>query len=99
MMIGRNRSRTARMVASTSSMPCSRLSLAKEMIRIAFLLVRPMVVSIATWKYTSRSSPRRVAASAIPRMPSGATSSTEVGIDQLSYSAARHRNTISTDSV
>ena len=48
--IGRRRSRTACIVASTSSMPFSRFSLANSTIRIAFLLVRPTVVSIATWK-------------------------------------------------
>ena len=48
--IGRNRSRTALIVASTRSMPRSRFSFANAMIRIAFLLERPTVVSIATWK-------------------------------------------------
>ncbi|MNT22010.1 hypothetical protein D3C71_1082420 [compost metagenome] len=43
--------------------------------------------------------PRKVLASTAPRMPSGATSSTEVGTLQLSYNAARHRNTIISDSV
>ena len=33
-----------------------------------------------------------------PSTPSGTTSSTATGTDQLSYSAARHRNTTSTDS-
>ena len=42
-------------------------------------------------------SPVSHAASSAPRMPSGTTSSTEIGTDQLSYSAARHRNTISSD--
>lgn len=37
--------------------------------------------------------PRIVAASNAPITPSGNTSMTENGTDQLSYSAARHRNT------
>ena len=96
--IGRNRIRTACIVASTSSMPCSRLRLANSMIRIEFLLVRPTVVSIATWKYTSRFMPNKVLARVAPRMPRGATISTAVGMDQLSYNAARHRKTIRSDS-
>ena len=37
--------------------------------------------------------PASVLASSAPRMPSGTTSITENGTDQLSYNAARHRNT------
>ena len=48
--IGRRRSRTACMIASIRPAPFSRFSLANSTIRIAFLLVRPTVVSIATWK-------------------------------------------------
>ena len=33
-----------------------------------------------------------------PSTPSGTTSSTDTGTDQLSYSAARHRNTTRIDS-
>ena len=36
--------------------------------------------------------------STAPSTPSGTTSSTATGIDQLSYSAARHRNTTTIDS-
>ena len=50
MMIGRRRSLTAAIVASISPAPFSRFSLANSTIRIAFLEVRPTVVSIATWK-------------------------------------------------
>ena len=41
----------------------------------------------------SFSSPRRVIASSDPTTPIGTTNITANGIDQLSYSAARHRNT------
>ena len=47
----------------------------------------------------SRSRPLKVLASTAPRIPSGAASSTAVGTLQLSYIAARHRNTIISDSV
>src|SRR5690606_7496989 len=59
MRIGRRRSRTALMVASISPLPSSRYCLANSTIRLAFFEVRPTVVSMATWKYTSRSMPRR----------------------------------------
>ncbi|MNH29773.1 hypothetical protein D3C79_900230 [compost metagenome] len=49
-------------------------------------------------KNTSLGIPRKLTAITAPSTPSGTTSSTEVGIDQLSYSAARHKNTTSNDS-
>ena len=67
------------------------------MIRIAFFADRPIVVSRPTWKYTSSDSPRPLAATSAPSTPSGTISSTAIGIDQLSYSAARHRNTTRSD--
>ena len=72
--------------------------MANSTIRIAFFDDRPMVVSRPTWKYTSFDSPRPLAASSAPSTPSGTTSITANGTDQLSYSAARHRNTTSSDS-
>ena len=45
---------------------------------------QPIVVSSATRKYTSFSRPRRFAAITAPTMPSGITSNTENGTDQLS---------------
>ena len=42
--------------------------------------------------------PRSIDSSTAPRMPIGTTSSTDTGTDQLSYSAARHRNTTTIDS-
>ncbi|MNQ77432.1 hypothetical protein D3C85_922990 [compost metagenome] len=49
-------------------------------------------------KNTSLGIPRKVTASTAPSTPSGTTSSTEVGIDQLSYNAARHKNTTNSES-
>ena len=82
--IGRNRMRVASRVASSRARPWSSRSLANSAIRIAFFADRPMVVSSPTWKNTSFSSPRRVAPSTAPIMPSGTTSITANGIDQLS---------------
>ena len=82
--IGRNRSRMAASVPATRSMPCAVLPFANSMMSTAFLLERPTVVSIAIWKYTSRSSPIAQVSSTVPRMPSGTTISTDAGMDQLS---------------
>ncbi|MNV27528.1 hypothetical protein D3C71_1186820 [compost metagenome] len=98
MTIGRNRRRAACRVASIRSWPSSYRLLANSMIRIAFFADRPMMVISPTLKNTSLGIPRKVTASTAPSTPSGTTSSTEVGIDQLSYNAARHRNTINSDS-
>ena len=68
------------------------------MIRMAFFADSPIVVKSPTWKYTSSDNPRPVTAISAPRMPSGTISSTANGIDQLSYNAARHRNTTTIDS-
>ncbi|MCY1373113.1 hypothetical protein D9M69_603630 [compost metagenome] len=67
--------------------------MANSTIRIAFLAARPMVVSRPTWKYTSLDRPRINVASSAPMIPRGTTSITADGIVQLSYNAARHRNT------
>ena len=91
--IGRRRWRAAVTVASISSIPWSWFSLANSTIRMAFLAASPTVVSKPTWKNTSLLKPRNKVASTVPMMPSGTTSITATGIDQLSYSAARHRNT------
>ncbi|MNN72001.1 hypothetical protein D3C81_1879970 [compost metagenome] len=96
-MIGRRRMRQASMAASRRLRPCSCSSLANSTIRMAFFAARPMVVNRPTWKYTSLDKPRRLVAISAPMIPSGTTSITAIGIDQLSYSAARHRNTISSD--
>lgn len=62
-------------------------------INMAFFAASPTVVSRPTWKKTSFDNPRSNTAPMVPKIPSGTTSMTENGIDQLSYSAARHRNT------
>ena len=92
-MIGRRRMRQASMAASAKVMPCSYCALANSTIRIALRADRPMVVSRPTLKNTSLDSPRSSVNSSAPMIPSGTTSITENGIDQLSYSAARQRNT------
>ncbi|MNL45199.1 hypothetical protein D3C87_1678260 [compost metagenome] len=51
---------------------------------MAFFAARPMVVNSPTRKYTSLDSPRRLVASKAPMIPSGTTSTTAIGIDQLS---------------
>ncbi|MCY1233553.1 hypothetical protein D9M72_461000 [compost metagenome] len=68
------------------------------MIRIAFLADRPIVAIRPTLKYTSFGMSRIITASTEPMTPSGTTMITATGIDQLSYSAARHRNTRRQDS-
>lgn len=96
--MGRSRSLAACRVASIRSWPSSYRLLANSMIRIAFFADRPIMVISPTLKNTSLGIPRRVTANTAPSTPSGTTSNTDVGIDQLSYSAARHKNTISSDS-
>ncbi len=51
---------------------------------MAFLLDRPMMAMRPTLKYTSLGRPRSVTASTAPKTPSGTTSITANGIDQLS---------------
>ena len=60
---------------------------------MAFLEARPTVVIRPTWKYTSFASPRDQVAKSAPSTPKGTASITDTGTVQLSYSAARHRNT------
>ena len=59
---------------------------------------RPITAIRPTWKYTSFSRPRSQVKMRAPSTPSGTTSITATGIDQLSYSAASARNTTSSDS-
>ncbi|MNF19465.1 hypothetical protein D3C80_2242880 [compost metagenome] len=54
------------------------------MIRMAFFADRPTVVIRPIWKYTSALRSRHRVASTAPRMPSGTTSITDTGTDQLS---------------
>ncbi|MNL14573.1 hypothetical protein D3C87_1355180 [compost metagenome] len=82
--IGRKRRCTASSVASTSPLPWACRSLANSTIRMAFFAERPIVAIRPTLKYTSLGMPRSVTPSSAPSTPSGTTSSTATGIDQLS---------------
>ena len=84
MRMGRSRMRAASSAASTTLLPRSCSSLANSTMRMAFLAESPTVVSSPTWKKTSLVSPRSSMASTAPSTPSGTTSMTETGIDQLS---------------
>ena len=57
-----------------------------------------MMVMRPTLKNTSLGMPAIMAANTEPMMPTGTTSSTAIGVAQLSYNAARHRNTTRIDS-
>ena len=98
-IIGRILMRTACAAAWTMDSPFSCSSFANSTIKIAFLLTKPMVVSKPTWKYTSLFMPKAPVIPSAPITPSGTTKMTAIGIDQLSYRAAKHRNTIKIDSV
>ncbi|MNN81685.1 hypothetical protein D3C81_1985340 [compost metagenome] len=95
--IGRRRIRQASTVASSNGVPFSFNSLANSTIRIAFFAANPTVTNRPTWKNTSLDSPRKAVAINAPITPRGTTKMTAIGIDQLSYSAAKHRNTTRID--
>ena len=97
MRIGRSRMRAASSAASTTPFPRSCSSFANSTMRMAFFAESPTVVRRPTWKKTSFARPRNSVAITAPRTPSGTTSITETGMDQLSYSAARQRNTTSSE--
>ncbi|KAG1487952.1 hypothetical protein G6F52_014064 [Rhizopus delemar] len=86
------------MVASRRFLPAARCSTANSTIRIAFFAARPITVIRPILKNRSLGRPRSIDRPSAPSTPSGTTSSTATGIDQLSYSAARHRNTTTIDS-
>jgi len=65
--------------------------------RMAFLLASPMSRARPICAYTSFASPLIQRAPSAPRTPSGTASSTASGTSQLSYWAARTRNTKSAD--
>ncbi|MNI37669.1 hypothetical protein D3C73_917710 [compost metagenome] len=96
--IGRKRRRAASMVASRRVLPAARCSTANSTIRIAFFAARPITVIRPILKNRSFGRPRIIDRASAPSTPSGTTSSTATGIDQLSYSAARQRNTTTMDS-
>ena len=82
--IGRRRMRAASSAASMMRAPRFSACSANSIIRIAFLEARPIVVSSPIWRKTSFCRPRKVTAKIAPTSPSGITSSTAIGIDQLS---------------
>ena len=82
--MGRKRSRQASSVASSRPRPRRRMVLANSMIRIAFLADKPITAMSPTLKYTSSSRPRSQVKVSAPSTPSGTTSMTATGIDQLS---------------
>ncbi len=95
MMMGRMRSLTASSVDLISSSPRSTLIFANSTIRIAFLADRPMRVINPICAYTLLVS---VGANGQrhgwrQRALMGTASITASGTDQLSYNAARNRNT------
>src|SRR5579871_16566 len=96
--IGRRRSRTASSVPAITSMPRSTLSLANSTIRMAFFADRPISVINPICAYTLLDSLVTIVSAIIaPNTPIGTASNTENGTDQLSYNAARNRNTNTTD--
>ena len=60
---------------------------------MAFLADNPITVIRPIWKYTSLGMARIHTPNSVPSTPSGTTRMTASGMLQLSYSAARHRNT------
>ena len=99
MRIGRSLSFAASSVAGISSIPSSTRALANCTIRMAFFVVRPSVVNMPIWKYTSLGRPIRPDAITPPIAPRGSANRIEMGTGQLSYSAARHRKITSTENV
>ncbi|KAG1353403.1 hypothetical protein G6F61_014643 [Rhizopus arrhizus] len=89
--IGRRRSRAASSAASASPRPCCCSCRANSTMRIAFFADSPITVIMPTLKNTSLGMPRNNTAATAPSRPSGTTSITASGIDQLSYSAASTR--------
>ncbi len=95
-MIGRSRRRQAAVVASSRAAPLSRCALAYSTIRIAFLHAKPTKTTKPTWVKTFTSS-RATSTPAIEQSRHmGTTRITASGSDQLSYCAAKTRNTRTT---
>src|ERR1700744_1193523 len=97
--IGRSLSRAAVMTASRSVLPCCCPSTANSTITIAFFAAGPITVTTPILKYMSFGTPNERQNATTPSTPSGTTSRTAAGIDQLSYNAARHRNPTTIDSI
>ena len=93
-IIGRNLSLTAASVAGKISIPASTLSFANSTIRIAFFAANPISVTKPICAYTILVSEGiSVNVRIAPKAPVGTANKTDNGIDQLSYKAARNRNT------
>ena len=92
--IGRKRRLTASSVEVIRSSPRSTRTLANSTIRMAFFAARPISVIKPICAYTLLVRPgTQVSVSIAPNAPIGTASNTENGTDQLSYNAARNRNT------
>src|SRR6058998_2655802 len=93
------RPRAGASAASMMLLPCSYSSLANSTIRIAFLAERPISITRPIWTNTSFSlacGATSLKSHRVPNAPNtaiGVTSSTLKGRAQLSYCAARMRNT------
>jgi hypothetical protein len=97
MRMGRRRSLAPSRAASTRPRPFSSSSLANSTMRMAFLAERPMSITRPIWANTPKSYLRAHSPKNAPKMAMGTESSTEKGRDQLSYRAARMRNTNTRD--
>ena len=82
--MGRRRRRAAVTAASISVRPSACNWRANSTMRMAFLADRPMMVIMPTLKKTSLGISRSITAATVPSNPSGTTSITDSGMDQLS---------------
>ncbi len=96
--IGRRRRLTASRVALITGIPLSTRSFANSTIRMAFFAERPINVIKPICAYTLFTDLGiKVNVSMAPNIPSGTASKTEKGTYQLSYNAARNKNTNTID--
>ena len=96
--IGRKRSRTASNVAGITAIPLSTRSLANSTINIAFFADKPINVIKPICAYTLFDNLGiSVNVSIAPNTPIGTANKTEKGTAQLSYNAARNKNTKTID--
>ncbi len=94
--IGRSRSRQASSVAWRRDSPSSRRCLANSTIRIAFLLARPTSTTKPIWVKMLMSCLAICTPMIALSRHIGTTRMIASGSDQLSYCAARTRNTMTT---
>src|SRR5438270_12989926 len=95
--IGLNRSFAAISAESSIDLPLSNSIFANSTIRMAFLAASPISMTSPICAYTLFSRPRIHRTHRAPKTATGVPSSTLKGSDQLSYCAARIRNTNSRD--